>query len=140
VDQGAGPLPLLIKGVMTAEDARLALDARVDGIVVSNHGGRQLDGVAAPFTVLPEVVDAVTGSVPILVDGGIRRGTDVLKCLALGASAVMIGKAACWGLAAGGEDGVVAVLEILRGELGNALTLAGCRSVADLDRSFVAPA
>jgi isopentenyl diphosphate isomerase/L-lactate dehydrogenase-like FMN-dependent dehydrogenase len=134
------PLPLLIKGIMTAEDARIALDAGVDGIVVSNHGGRQLDGVAAPVSVLPEVVDAVGSRIPVLVDGGVRRGSDVLKALALGASGVMIGKAAVWGLAAGGEDGVVAILEILRSELENAMTLAGCRSVAGLDRSFVARA
>jgi 4-hydroxymandelate oxidase len=134
------PLPLLIKGIMTAEDARIALDAGVDGIVVSNHGGRQLDGVAAPFTVLPEIADAVEGRIPVLLDGGVRRGTDVLKCLALGASAVMIGKAAVWGLAAGGEDGVLAVLEIVRRELENALTLAGCGSIGETDRSFVARA
>jgi 4-hydroxymandelate oxidase len=134
------PLPLLIKGIMTAEDARIAVDGGVDGIVVSNHGGRQLDGVAAPVTVLPEVVEAVEGRVPVLVDGGVRRGTDVLKCLALGASAVMVGRAACWGLSVGGEEGVLAVLTILRAELENAMTLAGCRSLGEITRAFVAPA
>jgi 4-hydroxymandelate oxidase len=134
------PIPLLIKGIMTAEDARIAVDAGVEGVVVSNHGGRQLDGVAAPVTVLPEVVEAVGGRVPVLVDGGVRRGTDVLRCLALGASAVMVGRAACWGLSVGGEDGVLAALTILGAELENAMILAGCRSVREITRAFVAPA
>jgi 4-hydroxymandelate oxidase len=133
-------LPLLVKGIMTAEDARIALDHGVDGIVVSNHGGRQLDGVAAGLTVLPEVVDAVGGRVPVLVDGGIRRGTDVLKCLALGAAAVLVGRPAAWGLAAGGQEGVAAVLRILRDELDNAMGLAGVSSVAEITPAFVSPA
>jgi 4-hydroxymandelate oxidase len=134
------PLPLLVKGIMTAEDARIALDHGVDGIVVSNHGGRQLDGVAAGVTVLPEVVDAVGGRVPVLLDGGIRRGTDVLKSLALGAAAVLVGRPAAWGLAAAGREGVAAVLQILRDELDNAMALAGVRSVAEITPAFVAPA
>lgn len=133
-------LPLLVKGIMTAEDARIALDHGVDGIVVSNHGGRQLDGVAAGVTVLTEVVDAVGGRVPVLVDGGIRRGTDVLKCLALGAAAVLVGRPAVWGLAAGGQEGVAAVLHILRDELDNAMALAGVPSVAEITPAFVRPA
>jgi 4-hydroxymandelate oxidase len=134
------PLPLLVKGIMTAEDARIALDHGVDGIVVSNHGGRQLDGVAAGVTVLPEVVDAVGGRVPVLLDGGIRRGTDVLKSLALGASAVLVGRPTAWGLAAAGHEGVAAVLQILRDELDNAMTLAGVPSIAEITPAFVAPA
>jgi 4-hydroxymandelate oxidase len=133
-------LPLLVKGIMTAEDAGIALDHGVDGIVVSNHGGRQLDGVAAGVTVLPEVVDAVGGRVPVLVDGGIRRGTDVFKCLALGAAAVLVGRPAAWGLAAGGQEGVAAVLRILRDELDNAMGLAGVPSVAEITPAFVSPA
>jgi isopentenyl diphosphate isomerase/L-lactate dehydrogenase-like FMN-dependent dehydrogenase len=134
------PVPLLLKGIMTAEDARLAVDAGVDGIVVSNHGARQLDTVAATITVLPEIVDAVGGRIPVLVDGGIRRGTDVFKALALGASAVLVGRAAAWGLAVDGEQGVVSVLRILREELENAMSLAGTHAIADITRSFVAPA
>jgi 4-hydroxymandelate oxidase len=133
-------LPLLVKGIMTAEDAGIALDHGVDAIVVSNHGGRQLDGVAAGVTVLPEVVDAVGGRVPVLVDGGIRRGTDVFKCLALGAAAVLVGRPAAWGLAAGGQEGVAAVLRILRDELDNAMALAGVPSVAEIIPAFVSPA
>ena len=133
-------LPLLVKGVMTAEDARLAVDAGADGIVVSNHGARQLDHVAATITVLPEVVEAVGGAVPVLLDGGIRRGTDVFTALALGASAVLVGRAACWGLAVDGEEGVVSVLRILREELENAMALAGTRTIADVTNAFVAPA
>ena len=131
------PMPLLVKGIMTAEDARIALDHGVDGIVVSNHGGRQLDGVAAGVTVLPEVVEAVGGRVPVLVDGGIRRGTDVLKCLALGADAVLVGRPAVWALAAGGQEGVAEVLRILRDELDNAMALAGVRSVTEITPAFV---
>jgi isopentenyl diphosphate isomerase/L-lactate dehydrogenase-like FMN-dependent dehydrogenase len=138
--RGHAPLPLLVKGIMTAEDARIAVEAGADGIVVSNHGGRQLAGVAAPVTVLSEVVEAVGGRVPVLLDGGIRRGTDVFRCLALGASAVLIGKAAAFGLAAAGEEGVLGVLSILRAELDNAMALAGCRRIAEVTRSFVAPA
>ncbi len=134
------PLPLLVKGILTAEDARIALELGADGIVVSNHGGRQLDGVAAGITVLPEVVEAVQGRIPVLVDGGIRRGVDVFKALALGAAAVMVGRPACWGLAAAGEEGVLGVLGILRAELENAMTLAGVGSVGEISRAFVAPA
>jgi 4-hydroxymandelate oxidase len=133
-------LPLLLKGILTAEDARLAIEHGVDGIVVSNHGGRQLDGVMAGITALPEVVDAVQGRVPVVVDGGVRRGADVLKALALGASAVAVARPACWGLAVDGEEGVCAVLGILRAEFENAMALAGVHSVADVGPSLVAPA
>jgi isopentenyl diphosphate isomerase/L-lactate dehydrogenase-like FMN-dependent dehydrogenase len=134
------PLPLLVKGILTGEDARIAVDAGVDGIVVSNHGGRQLDGVAAAAAALPEVVEAVGGRVPVLVDGGVRRGVDVFRALALGAAAVMVGRPTCWGLAAAGEDGVLDVLRILRAELENTMALAGVGSVADITGAFVARA
>jgi isopentenyl diphosphate isomerase/L-lactate dehydrogenase-like FMN-dependent dehydrogenase len=133
----AAPVPLLVKGLMTAEDARLAVEAGVDAVVVSNHGGRQLDSVHAPITVLPEIVEAVEGRVPVLVDGGFRRGTDVFKALALGAAAVLVGRPACWGLAAAGEEGVVDVLRILRAELENTMVLAGTRSVGDITVAHV---
>ena len=133
----AAPVPLLVKGIMTAEDARIGVEVGVDGIVVSNHGGRQLDSVHAPITVLPEIVEAVGGRVPVLVDGGFRRGTDIFKALALGATAVLVGRPACWGLAAAGEEGVVEVLRILRVELENTMILAGTRSVADITRAHV---
>ena len=136
----AAPVPLLVKGLMTAEDARLAVGAGVDAIVVSNHGGRQLDSVHAPITVLPEIIDAVEGRVPVLVDGGFRRGADVFKALALGAAAVLVGRPACWGLAAAGEDGVVDVLRILRAELENTMVLAGTRSLGDITEARVARA
>jgi len=131
-------LPLLLKGILTREDAELAVQAGADGIVVSNHGGRQLDTSPATLDALPEVVEAVGGRIPVLVDGGIRRGTDVVKALALGASAVLVGRPTAWGLAAAGEEGVVDVLRILREELENAMTLCGCATVADITRQHVA--
>jgi 4-hydroxymandelate oxidase len=133
------PVPLVLKGVMTAEDARIAVDHGVEAVVVSNHGGRQLDGVAATLDALVEVVDAAEGRMEVLVDGGVRHGSHVLKALALGARAVMVGRAPLWGLAAAGEAGAGAVLELLRAELDNAMAIAGCARVADLDRSFVEP-
>jgi isopentenyl diphosphate isomerase/L-lactate dehydrogenase-like FMN-dependent dehydrogenase len=136
----SAPLPLLIKGILTAEDARLATDADVDGIVVSNHGGRQLDGTPAALDALVEVAEAVDGRITLLMDGGIRRGTDVLKALALGTKAVMVGRPAVWGLAAAGADGVANVLEILREEFDLAMALAGCRSVNEIGPSLVQPA
>ena len=134
------PLPLLVKGIMTAEDARLATDAGAEGIVVSNHGARQLDSVASTITVLPEIVETVGGRVPVLLDGGVRRGTDVFKALGLGAAAVLVGRPTCWGLAVDGEDGVVDVLRILREELENVMSLAGTPTIGDITGSFVAPA
>jgi isopentenyl diphosphate isomerase/L-lactate dehydrogenase-like FMN-dependent dehydrogenase len=134
------PLPIVLKGIVTAEDTALALEAGVDGIVVSNHGGRQLDGAPAALDALPEVVEAAAGRVEVLMDGGVRRGSDVLKALALGARAVLVGRPYLWGLAAGGETGVRRALEILRDELALALALAGCPSVASVGRSLVSPA
>jgi isopentenyl diphosphate isomerase/L-lactate dehydrogenase-like FMN-dependent dehydrogenase len=133
----AAPVPLLVKGIMTAEDAGLAVRAGVDAIVVSNHGGRQLDSVHAPISVLPEIVDAVAGRIPVLVDGGFRRGTDIFKALALGASAVLVARPVCWGLAVAGQDGVADVLRILRLELENTMALAGTRTVAEITHAFV---
>lgn len=121
-------LPVLVKGVLTAEDAELALEHGAAGVIVSNHGGRQLDGVAPSAEALPEVADAISGRGLVLVDGGVRRGTDVLVALALGANAVMVGRPALWGLAADGERGALRVLQILRNELELALALAGCPS------------
>jgi L-lactate dehydrogenase (cytochrome) len=129
--------PIVAKGVMTAEDARRAIEAGADAIVVSNHGGRQLDGVPATLRVLPEVVAAVNGRVEVLMDGGIRRGSDVVKALCLGAKAVLIGRAYAYGVAAAGEPGVTRAIEILRTEIVRVMKLLGCASVADLDRSFV---
>lgn len=133
-------LPIVLKGIVRADDARRAVDAGASAIVVSNHGGRQLDGSEATILALPDVVDAVGASAEVYVDGGFRRGTDVVKALALGARAVLIGRPYLWGLAAGGEAGVRRVLEILKSELELALALAGCRRPSDLDRSFVRPA
>ena len=126
--RGLSPLPLVLKGVQTAEDARLAVEHGVDAIVVSNHGGRQLDAVAPTAELLPEVVEAVAGRVEVYVDGGIRRGSDVVKALALGAQAVLVGRPALWGLACDGEAGARRVLELLRDEVELALALCGCTS------------
>lgn len=125
-------LPVLIKGVLHAEDARLAVHHGVAGLVVSNHGGRQLDTVPATIDVLPEIAAAVGGALPVLLDGGIRRGTDVVKALALGADAVGVGRPIVWGLAAGGREGVSEVLEMLRADFDQALALCGGRHPADL--------
>jgi isopentenyl diphosphate isomerase/L-lactate dehydrogenase-like FMN-dependent dehydrogenase len=130
-------LPMLVKGIHTAEDARLAVDHGAAGIVVSNHGGRQLDGVPASLDMLPEVVEAVDGRCEVLVDGGIRRGTDVAIAIALGAKAVLAGRAPLWGLAVEGEAGARRVLEILRDEIALALTLLGCPSPADVTPEHV---
>src|SRR5712691_9930574 len=118
------PLPIVLKGIMTAEDAKLAVDHEVNGVVVSNHGGRQLDSTLGSLDALPEVVAAVKGRLEAYIDGGIRRGTDVLKALALGAKAVLVGRPVLWGLALGGVDGVQAVLEQLHTELDSAMALA----------------
>lgn len=130
-------LPIVLKGIMTAEDARLAVDHGAAGIVVSNHGGRQLDGAPATIDVLREIVEAVGGRCEVLLDSGIRRGTDVLNALALGANAVLIGRAFMWGLAVGGEEGVTRVLAMLRNELELAMALCGCRSVSEIGRDVV---
>jgi 4-hydroxymandelate oxidase len=130
-------LPILLKGILAAEDAGRAIEVGAAGIVVSNHGGRQLDGSIATIAALPAVVDRVAGRVPVLLDGGIRRGTDVLKALALGARAVLIGRPYLWGLAADGERGVAAVLAMIRAELELAMTLAGCPTLDAIARSLV---
>ena len=130
-------LPVLVKGVLTDEDAALAVEHGAAGVVVSNHGGRQLDCVAASADALPEVVDAVEGRGAVFVDGGVRRGTDVAIALALGADAVLVGRPTLWGLAAGGEDGARRVLELLREELALALALCGCASPGELSRAHV---
>ncbi len=130
-------LPVVLKGIMTAEDAELACEHGAAAIVVSNHGGRQLDGVAATIDLLPEVVDAVAGRVEVLVDGGVRRGTDVVKALALGARAVLVGRPPLFGLAVAGEAGARRVLELLRSELERALQLCGCRTPAEVTRAHV---
>ena len=130
-------LPVLVKGIMTAEDARLAVDKGVAGIVVSNHGGRQLDGAPSTIDVLPEIVDAVDGRCEVLLDGGIRRGTDIVKALCMGAQAVLVGRAYAYGLGAGGGAGVARAIQILRADLIRTLKLLGCPSTAQLDESYV---
>jgi isopentenyl diphosphate isomerase/L-lactate dehydrogenase-like FMN-dependent dehydrogenase len=135
--RGMSDLPLLVKGVLTREDARLAVDAGVDAIVVSNHAGRQLDTVLAGIDALPEVVDEVGGEVEVFVDGGVRRGTDVLKALALGARAALIGRPILWGLAAAGEAGVRDVLEMFRREIALGMQLLGCVGCGAVTRAHV---
>ncbi|HZQ02708.1 MAG TPA: alpha-hydroxy acid oxidase [Gaiellaceae bacterium] len=130
-------LPVVVKGVVGGDDARLACEHGAAAIVVSNHGGRQLDGVAATIDALPEVVDAVGGRIEVLLDGGVRRGTDVVKALALGARAVLVGRAPLWGLAVAGEDGARRVLELLRAELELALQLVGCPRASELSTAHV---
>lgn len=130
-------LPIVLKGILTEEDALLAVKHGVDGIIVSNHGGRQLDSVPASIEALPEVVEAVEGRCEVYLDGGIRRGTDILKALALGARAVLIGRPALWGLAVNGREGVSHVLELLRSELELAMILAGRPTIDSIDRSLV---
>jgi L-lactate dehydrogenase (cytochrome) len=129
--------PIVIKGVHTADEARRAVDAGADGLVVSNHGGRQLDGVPATLRILPEVVAAVGTRTEVLLDGGIRRGSDIVKALALGARAVLVGRAYVYGLGAGGGPGVTRAIEILRADLFRTLRLLGCGSIAELDRAFL---
>ena len=123
--------------MLTAEDARLACEHGAAALVVSNHGGRQLDGVAATIDVLAEVVEAVDGRIEVLVDGGIRRGTDVVKAVALGARAVLVGRAPLWGLVVGGEEGARHALELLHEEISLALQLVGARTPADLTTTHV---
>jgi len=130
--------PIVVKGVHTADDARQAVAAGANAVVVSNHGGRQLDGVSATLRVLPEIVAAVGDKVEVLLDGGIRRGGDVVKALCLGAKGVLVGRAYAYGLGAGGEAGVRRAIEILRADVVRTLKLLGCPSVAALDRSYVA--
>src|SRR5881392_3739487 len=129
--------PIVIKGIHTAEDARRAVDIGADALVVSNHGGRQLDRVAPSLQMLPEVVAAIGDRIEVLFDGGIRRGSDIIKALCLGARAVLVGRAYAYGLGAAGEAGVARAIEILRADLVRTLKLLGCASVADLDRSLI---
>ena len=129
--------PIVIKGVHIGDDAKRAVDEGASAIVVSNHGGRQLDGVSATIRVLPEVVAAVGGRTEVLMDGGIRRGSDIVKALCLGARAVLVGRAYAYGLAAAGGPGVTRAIEILKTDLVRTMKLLGCTSVAELDRSYV---
>ena len=129
--------PIVIKGVHTGEDARRAVDEGASAIVVSNHGGRQLDGVRATIQVLPEVIDAVGGRVEVLLDSGVRRGSDVVKALCLGARAVLVGRAYAYGLGAAGGPGVTRALEILRADITRTMKLLGCRTPSELNKSYV---
>jgi 4-hydroxymandelate oxidase len=135
--RGLTDLPLLVKGVVTAADAALAVEHGVDGIIVSNHGGRQLDGGLASLRALPEVAAEVAGRCPVLVDGGVRRGRDVFIALALGADAVLVGRPVLWGLAVGGADGVTQVLTMLADDLEHTMALAGRPTLADIGRDAV---
>ena len=136
--QGLSPLPLVLKGVLRADDARRAADQGVAAVVVSNHGGRQLDGALASLDALPAVADAAGDRLEVLMDGGIRRGTDVLIALALGARAVLLGRPVLWGLAVGGEAGAAQVLGLLRDEVDLAFALAGCTSPSEVRADLVA--
>ena len=131
-------LPIVIKGIGRGDDARRAIDAGAMAIVCSNHGGRQLDTARPTIHALPEVIEAVNGRAEVLVDGGIRRGTDVLKALALGARAVLLGRPILWGLAVDGEAGVCRVLELLHAEFDQAMGLCGCRNVGEITRDLIA--
>lgn len=132
--------PMLLKGIQSAEDARLAVEHGVEAIVISNHGGRQLEGAPATLDILPEIADAVAGRAEILLDGGVRRGGDVVKALALGAKAVMVGRPVFFGLGAAGEAGAERAIEILKKEIDRTLALIGRPTLADLDRTAVRPA
>jgi L-lactate dehydrogenase (cytochrome) len=129
--------PIVVKGILTGEDARRSVGAGAAGVIVSNHGGRQLDGVPATLRALPEIVKATNGQTEILMDGGIRRGSDIVKAICMGARAVLIGRAYAYGLAAAGEAGVSRALEILRADVERTMRLLGCDSVAQLDGSYV---
>ena len=134
-----GGLPFMLKGIQTAEDAALAVDHGVDVIWVSNHGGRQLDHARGSMQALPEIVEAVAGRAKIVLDGGIHRGSDVIKAIALGADAVAIGRLQAWGLAAAGKDGLVRVLEILEAEMRAAMALLGVTSIDQIGPQYVCP-
>ncbi len=137
--QGQTTLPIVVKGILTAADAQRAVEAGAAGIIVSNHGGRTLDTLPATIDVLPAVAEAVSGRVPLLLDGGIRRGTDVLKALALGASAVLVGRPVVYGLAVSGAYGVAHVLRLLRDEFECAMALSGCRTLQDIGPDLIRP-
>ncbi len=131
------PGPIVVKGVLTGDDARRSIDAGAAGVIVSNHGGRQLDSVPATLRALPEVVKAVDGQIEVLMDGGVRRGSDIVKAICMGARAVLVGRAYAYGLGAAGEAGVSRAVAILRADLERTMKLLGCSSIADLDRSYV---
>jgi 4-hydroxymandelate oxidase len=137
---GIGRLPVVVKGIVHPEDGRLAVEHGAAAVVVSNHGGRQLDTAIATVDALPAVAEAVAGRAEVLLDGGVRRGTDVVKALALGARAVLVGRPVLWGLAVGGQRGVELVLDRLRDELDVAMGLCGCRSPAEVERGLIADA
>ena len=128
-----------MKGILAPDDARRAIELGVDGIIVSNHGGRQLDYAPAAIDMLPFVIKAVRRKVPVLVDGGIRRGTDIVKCLAMGASAVLIGRPMLWALTLGGEEGVKEARELVQGELELGMALLGCRSIDEITEEYLIP-
>lgn len=132
-------LPIYVKGILAPQDAQIALDYGVDGIVVSNHGGRQLDYAPAAIDMLPAIAQIVRKRVPVLVDGGIRRGTDILKAIALGADAVLLGRPVLYGLALGGQKGVEKVVNMLKSEFELAMALSGCRSLSDVSARLVLP-
>ena len=129
--------PFALKGVMSVEDAKKAIDIGASAIMISNHGGRQLDGSRAPFDQLAEIVDAVGGNIEVILDGGVRRGTHVLKALALGAKACSLGKGYLFALGAGGCDGIECMLQKMKAEIKRDMTLMGCRSVEELNRSKI---
>jgi L-lactate dehydrogenase (cytochrome) len=129
--------PVVVKGVHTGDDARRAMDVGADAVVVSNHGGRQLDGVPASLRALPEVLEAVNGRIEVLMDGGIRRGGDIVKAICLGARAVLVGRAYAWALGAAGGPGVARAIDILRTDVVRTMRLLGCPSISDLDRSYI---
>jgi (S)-2-hydroxy-acid oxidase len=128
-------MKIILKGIMTGEDAALAVEHGVDAIIVSNHGGRQLDDAASTIEALPEVVEAVKGRIPVLLDGGVRTGSDAYKALALGADFVLIGRPALWGLASNGQEGVERVMHILERELSRTMALAGVKSIKEITKS-----
>jgi 4-hydroxymandelate oxidase len=135
--RGIARVPVLLKGVLNADDAECAVKSGVSGLLVSNHGARNLDTVPATIDALPRIVKAVGGRIPLLLDGGVRRGTDVLKALALGASAVLIGRPYLFALGVGGEDGVARAVSILKREFETAMALSGRRTVAEIDSSVI---
>jgi isopentenyl diphosphate isomerase/L-lactate dehydrogenase-like FMN-dependent dehydrogenase len=134
------PGPIVAKGVLTGDDARRAVDEGAAAVVVSNHGGRQLDSVSPSLHALPEIVEAVAGQVEVLMDGGVRRGSDIVKAICLGARAVLIGRAYAYGLAAAGEAGVARAIKILKDDLDLTLTLLGCPSIDQLDETYLGAA
>ena len=135
--RGVWPGPIVAKGVLTGDDALRAIDAGAAGVVVSNHGGRQLDGVSATLRALPEVLRAANGQIEVLMDGGVRRGGDIVKALCLGARAVLVGRAYAYGLAAAGEAGAARAVAILQADVVRTMKLLGCASLNELNESYV---